>query len=119
MTVDLSKLNFWSGANYMKRYDDDSPYTDVTIAAFGSQTVTVNHGLNFIPEYDVQAELEANGRIWTGTIPYVGMNQGGGGPSNAYFDSWITTTDLIITAHNPTGSSISFRIYHIIYKDYA
>lgn len=119
MAVDLSKLNFWSGVNYMKRYDDESPYTDVTLASGASQTLTINHALGNIPEYDVQAELEGNGRIWSGSLPYVGMNQGGPGPTNVYFNSWIDTANLTIVLQNPTGGSVSFRVYHIIYKDYA
>lgn len=122
MTVDLSKLNFWSGANYMKRIADPTPYTDVTLAAFGSQTITVDHNLGNIPEYDVQAELEGTGvdaPIWTGTIPYVGMNQGAATPSHVNFNTWISTTALTIALNNPTGSSITVRVYHIIYKDYA
>lgn len=115
MGPDLSKLNFWSGANYMKRYDADNPYTDVTVGSFGNQTLTVHHGLGHIPEFDVQAELQSNGRIWTGNRPMPNYDTA----DAPYFDAWTSNDDLTIVLHNPVSGSKTVRIYHIIYKDYA
>lgn len=119
MTVDLSKLNFWSGANYMKRVSDDTPYTDVSLGSFGSATLPIAHNLGFIPEYDVQAELQgSSGAIWTGNRPWVGM-AGAATPEAVTFDVWVDTANLTIKLSNPNSGSITVRVYHIIYKDYS
>jgi len=118
MTVDLSKLQFYSGVNYMKREDRNVRYQDVTMAAYGSQTISVNHGLGHIPEVDVQAELTQDGMIWTGNLPEPGM-EGFYTPSWPQITWWVGTADLTITVSNPTGSSATVRVYYLIFKDYA
>lgn len=118
MTVDLSKLALLSEENYMKREDRTPRYQDVTVGAYSSQSITVNHNLGHIPEYDVWAELLADGMIWSGNLPEVGMS-GFYTPAYAQMYDWITTSTLTITVDNQTGSSKTVRVYYLIFKDYA
>lgn len=118
MTVDLSKLAFFSGANYMKREDRSPRYQDVSLGAFGDQTITIPHNLNRIPEVDVQAELTQDGMIWTGNLPEVGM-EGFYTPAYPQIVYWARANDLQITVSNPTGSGVTVRVYYLIFKDYA
>lgn len=118
MSVDLSKLMFWSGVNYMKREDREVRYQDVVLNAFQTKTIDIDHDLGHIPEYDVWAELLADGMIWTGTLPEVGMS-GFYSPAYAQISDWIGTDTLTITVANQTGSGKTVRVYYLIYKDYA
>jgi hypothetical protein len=118
MTVDLSKLAFYSAENYMKREDRSPRYQDVTVAAFGSQTINIPHTVGHVPEVDVQAELTQDGMIWTGNLPEVGM-EGFYTPAYPQITYWATTTGVSITISNPTGSSATVRVYYLIFKDYA
>jgi hypothetical protein len=115
MDPDLSKLNFWSGANYMKREDRAVRYIDITTPAFGTSQVQINHGLGFIPDYDVEADLLGDGRIWQGNRPW--QNMASNSSDGPQVINWMDTTNLTLRLYNPTGSTITRRVYFVIYKD--
>lgn len=118
MEVDLSKLAFYSGVNYMKREDRALRYQDVSVAAFDDTTISVAHNLGHIPEVEVQAELTQDGMIWSGNLPEVGM-EGFYTPAYPQLTWWVDTANLTITVSNPTGSGATVRVYYLIFKDYA
>lgn len=119
--VDLSKLAFLTTENYMKREDRPVRYQDVSVAANGATNITITHNLLRVPEFEVGADLQQNGHIWTGTLPYKLMVSSGGGgtPVSGVLRTWITTTALTIRLENPTGSAATYRVWYIIYRDYA
>lgn len=118
MPIDLTKLAFYTGVNYMKKEDRSPRYVDITTDGSGVGTAAVDHNLNFIPDYEVGAELNGSGTIWSNTLPYVGQsNSGGGTPVGATIDTWITTTTLTIRLVG--ASSTTYRVFFEIYRDYA
>lgn len=113
---DLSKLNFWSGANYMKR-DGSVPQYDITAGAGATVAHDVEHNLGFIPQYEVSGELDGLGIIWARNKLYVGM-EGATSPTDPEISAWTTTTKLTLSLYNPTGAQVTRTIYFVIYKDY-
>lgn len=69
MSVDLSKLAFYSGANYMKRSDLCGSYTiDLSydgVNSYSGGSLTINHGLGYVPFVDVYPENTTD-TIWAG-----------------------------------------------------
>lgn len=121
MSVDLKKLNVYSGVNYMKR----SEFSDVATVTLPptNYTFTVTHNLGYIPFYEVYAELDS-GTIWTnGKVSensYAGTLSGSGAsPTYVDITSWITTTTLTVRLTNFVGGTLSIPVYYTIYKDYA
>lgn len=116
---DLSKLAFYTGENYMKKEERSPRYVDITTNGSGIGSADIVHGLLFIPDYEVGGDLQDDDGIWTGTLPYVGQSNSGGGatPVGAVLDSWITTTTLTIYLQGAV--STTYRCYFQIYRDYA
>lgn len=117
---DITKLNFWSGENYMKREARPARYQDVVVPVFGTKTFDVYHGLNRYAQYEVGAELVSDGVIWTATLPYIGMSGSGGGatPVSVVLDSWMGLNALTILLTNPFAGARTVRVYYEIYRDY-
>jgi len=115
---DLSKLNFFSGVNYMKRHLPACGYKDVTIAAFGTTSFLVPHNLGYIPDFLVQGDLDGTS-LWSNNIPYPGMSGFGGTKLGTELTTWIDETNLTISAYNETAGSVTRRVYFKVYKDYA
>lgn len=115
MTVDLSKLAFYSGVNYMKR-DSPSGSDDVGV----DSTKTATHSLGYIPFYEVYTEIDDSGIIWNNTKidKFTGTSSTGDVRDNPDVASWTTTTDLTIKLSNNSGSSGTRKVYWLIYKDY-
>lgn len=122
MTADLSKFNFYSGVNYMKR-DVSIGTTLLTLGGAGTTvTHTVTHSLGYIPFYEVHAEIDNAEIIWNNTKIYYSTDTSSGGglePQPALY-SWITTTTLTISLVNQTTPTASGtrRIHWLIYRDY-
>lgn len=122
MTVDLSKLNFYSGANYLKR-SSLSDTASLTLPAFGSSvTTTVDHNLNYIPFFDVFADIDGDGIIWSGGDKVTKYTESslGTNPESPRLSVWTTTTTLTITLTNNTSPTATGTrsVYWIIYLDY-
>lgn len=117
--ADLSKLNFHSGINYLKR----SEFCGTTTLNTASDTEhTVDHNLGYIPFYQVYAELDEAGTIWTGGKVSELTDQGflsglGAPPTYIEIDSWITDSTLTIQLSNTASQSVP--IYWLIYLDYS
>lgn len=115
--VNLSKLAFWGGVNYMKR-NVVVGYEDFTLGAFATVAITVTHDLGFIPHYEVHGQRDGFTRNWARNRPYVGMGDFTGTPTEPEVQDWIDENHLTIQMTNPSGSTISRRQYYLIYKDY-
>lgn len=115
MTVDLTKLAFYSGLNYMKR-DYSSGSDDVAV----SGTQTIGHNLGFIPFYEVHSEIDDVGIIWNNTKidQYTGTSLTGFTNDNPTLTTWTTDNTLTISLSNNAGASGTRKIYYLIYKDY-
>lgn len=115
MSTDLKSLLFLSLVNYLKR----STFCDSTVltaGSFGSSFTTINHVLNKIPFYEVEADLLGDGTIWARNRLYKKMTTAS--PSDPEITTYIDTGKLVITLKNNATGSISRRVYWLIYLDY-
>lgn len=114
--ADLSKLNFLSSENYMKRHPS-TDHRNVTAGAGATTTFPVLHGQTFIPQFEVSGEVDGDGIIWARNKLYVGM-EGATAPSSPEITAWVDEQNLTISLYNPTVASVTRTIYYVIYKDY-
>ena len=117
--ADLSKLNFHTGINYLKR-SEFCGTANINTAVSG--TLTIDHNLGYIPFYQVGAELDEAGTIWVGGKVSTYTDQGllsglGIPPTHIEIDSWITTTQLTIRLSNTASQVVP--VYWFIYLDYS
>lgn len=127
MTADLSKLNFITSENYLKR-SEFCGQTTVTLGAFGTtNTVTVDHNLGYVPLFDVYCEFDTAGEIIAGgekVNAYTEQQSLSGlavNPPYPYLRAWATTTQLVIKLENftsPTATGTR-ELYWLIYLDYS
>ena len=119
MPANLSLLNFSSNENYMKR--DASSGESILTLSSGTVTTNIAHNLNFIPQYDVYADLNNDGTIWAGEqIGIYTDTSLFANPNELGLSSSITTTTLTITLQSYSSplASGNRTVYYIIYKDY-
>lgn len=117
--ADLSKLNFHTGINYLKRSEfcgTSSINTALTT------TLTIDHNLGYIPFFQVGAELNEAGTIWAGgkisELTDQGLLSGlGAPPTYIEIRSWSTTTQLTIKLSNTASQVVP--VYWWIYLDYS
>jgi hypothetical protein len=124
--ADLSKLDFITSENYLKR-SEFCGSTDLTLGAYGSAvTHTVDHNLGYVPLFDVYAELDTAGEIVAGGEKVNSLTEQaflsglGADPPYPQMRSWATTTQLVIRLENftsPTASGTR-KVYWLIYQDY-
>lgn len=116
MTVDLSKLAFYSGANYMKREDRTTRYVDISASAFSTGQQVINHALGFVPEIYVDCDCLGDGMRWQGKRPWVGM-EGSVSSPDPLVEYWVDENNLTLRVINPGGSTIVRRVFFVIYRD--
>lgn len=116
---DLSKLNFYSDVNTMKR-DPSSGHREITAGAFGSASLDVAHHVEGtgVPHFVVSAENDSAGIIWRRNKLYVDMENSSTSPTYPELSAWVTPTILTLTLANPTASSKTIMVYYVVYKDY-
>lgn len=122
MTVDQSKLSFWSGANYMKR-DSSTDSATMTLGASGATTsLVISHSLGFIPFFDVSAEVDTTDTLWAGEKVniYTDTSLSGVSPVDPQLLFWCDTTKLTIQLINNTSPTATGTrlVEWVIYKDY-
>lgn len=124
MTLDTTKIAFYSGANYMKRIPAHTGTTTVTLPSYGNTvTHTVTHNLGYIPQFDISLDIDNDGTIWssekvetyTDSSLFPGVD-----PTVPKVDYWSTTTTLTIRVDNTTTPTYSGSVvlYWVIYIDY-
>lgn len=123
MNVDLSKLAFYSGANYMKRSEEFTGSTAMTLPGSGlAVTHTVTHNLGYIPYFDVFADLDNDGIIWAGEKIDQNTDSSAFGATlgTPALDYWCTATTLTIRLLNNTSplATGTRTVYWVIYLDY-
>lgn len=114
MTVDLSKLNFYSGSRYERVVLKSSMPFAVAGGGFAFTTVTIPHNLGYEPYY----------KAWYGfgDGKYFQLFAGTGsfnidGNSAQIDNITVTTTDLIVVVDNFGVPAISGTIYYRIYAE--
>lgn len=116
-STDPRDFIFNSDYSTIKIYEENS--VSITVNAGASTTISVEHGLDFVPMCWVFVEL-ASGHFYSGVcIP----NQADGFPS-AYIavspnsaETYVDTTYLKIKINNTTGSSRTLKVYYFIFGD--
>lgn len=124
--VDLSKLSYFSGVNYLKREQSLEGSALVTLSAPGGEVLyTVTHDLGYIPFVYVGADVDNDGIIWSNSKVHTfsesasEFSAGAGFISTVEISHWVTTSNLTICLTNNTFSqSGQRRIYWVIYLDY-
>lgn len=125
MALDLTKVTFYSGVNYMKRSRHVGSIS-LTLPGYGSAvTYTVEHNLGYIPQYTVQAEIDESGTIWNGgkVSQYTDQLYLSGlfvDETYPQLYSWSTTTTLTIRIENYTSplATGARTVYWVVYEDY-
>ena len=122
MTVDLTKLNFLSTLNYMKRYTEGS--ASLTLGAYGTTvTQTITHNLGYIPFFQVFVDQDNSGNVWSATKinQYTETSLSGVDPPDPALVTWATTTTLVINLINNTSPTATGTrtVWWVIYKDYS
>lgn len=118
--MDLSKLSFLSTNNYLKR----SPFcgtAPVTAAPFAVADVLIVHNINYVPFYEVFAEVDNDGIIWNGGKVHEGTLSVSAGPKDSPgIVHRVNTTELRAGVLNDTtdGLSKTCQMYWLIYLDY-
>lgn len=111
--------DFIFNSNYptLKIYEENS--ASITVNAGSSTTVSVEHGLSFVPMCWVFVEL-ASGHFYSGVcIP----SQADGYPSSYIAvspnpaETYVDTTYLKVKVNNTTGSSRSLKVFYFIFGD--
>lgn len=112
MAVDYDKLNFYTGANYMKRSDKSGQST------IAGSAVDVDHSLGYVPQFLTFADLDNNGILWYGgERVFAGTESTSGGWSYPpMVDSWVT--DQVLTMY-PSNIGSSRPVHWLIYLDYS
>lgn len=120
--VDIRKTHITSDRNYMKRSDFCGNDT-VTLGGFGTfASKVVTHGLDYIPFFEVAADIDNDGTIWAGNKVHEYTETSLSGFSLPYpeLDYWIDEAYLTVGIRNestPTSSG-SRRLWWLIYLDY-
>lgn len=76
---DLTKLQFYSGNNYLKRSEFWDQMNAVSTGSTANQT-SITHDLGYIPQFVVAADYENNGIWWANE--YCGTDRGPAGSTN-------------------------------------
>lgn len=121
MTVNLSKLAFYSGVNYMKRSTFVGSADLALPAHGGSVSTTITHSLGYIPFFQVFSEIDATSTIWTPSkLDKYTDSTLSSDTTDPTLSSWPTTTTLTIRIdNNTTPTATGTRtVYWIIYLDY-
>ena len=121
--LDITKIAFYSDANYMKRISAFTSSATVTLGAHGAvNTQTVSHVLGYIPYFEVFAEVDGDGVIWAGEKidQYTESSLGGVEPASPILDYWSSTTALTIRLDNTTTPTATGTrtLYWVVYIDY-
>lgn len=122
--MDETKIGFSTDSNYLKRSNDFTGTTTVTLPAYGdSVTHPVTHSLGYIPQFEVFVDIDNDGTIWSSekVDQYTDSSLSGTeDPASPQVSYWSTTTELVIRLDNFTNpvASGTRPIYWIIYLDY-
>lgn len=127
MSADLSKLDFITSENYLKR-SALSGHTTLTLGAYGTvNTTTIDHNLGYVPFFDTYCEFDTAGEIIAGgekVNPYTEAANLSGlavDPPYPTMRAWATTTQLVIRVENYTSPTATGNreLYWLIYLDYS
>lgn len=123
MSVDLSKLSFFSGVNYLKRSTDLVGNSLLALAGGGAAAeIVINHNLGYIPFFQVGADLTDDGTIWANDLvnEFTETSLSGYNPPYPTLGYYIDEFNLTIVLINNTSpaSTGSRRVWWAIYLDY-
>jgi hypothetical protein len=112
MSVDVSKLAFDSTFRY-ERIATKGSATFGAIVPFGTQTVTISHNLGYVPY--VKSWYTYGGKIFDlfAGIASFDIDGNGGQIDNSY----VTSSDFVVTIINFGAGNISGTIYYRIYAE--
>ena len=126
MGADLSKLDFTTSENYLKRSVFCGQQT-VTLGAFGSDNIiTIDHNLGYVPLFDVSCEFDTDGAIVAGGEKVNPVTESAFlsglavDPAFPFLRTWATTTQLVMRLSNRTSPTATGtrELYWLIYLDY-
>lgn len=126
MTLDTTKMSFYTDANYLKRDSDLEGTTLLTVPVSGSVVShTITHNFGYVPQVYVGVDADNDGIIWSGQKVHAYTESSLGGLVDSDIQQvlssyYVDTTTLVIYLENQTttASGGQRRIYWVIYKDY-
>lgn len=127
MSADLTKLDFITSENYLKRSSFCGHQT-VTLGAYGSNnTVTIDHNLGYVPLFDAYCEFDTDGAIVAGGEKVNAYTEAAllsglaVDPPYPFLRAWATTTQLVLRLENYTSPTATGtrELYWLIYLDYS
>lgn len=120
MAVDYDKLNFYTGANYMKRSDKSGSGKIPCAGAYqGGPAYTVPHNLGYVPQSLIFAELDNDGFLWYGgqrVWEKTGSTLGDTTGEPPSVELWVTENNLILYPKRYAGER---TVHWVIYSDYS
>lgn len=123
MAIDLSKVEFVSTVNYLKRGTGAAAPGSAALTLGGSgatTTKTITHNLGYIPMFAVSSEL-TSGVIWSNDYVHTLTKSSAAGDTIVTVNYWCDDTDLVIKLVNGTGANVASgdrTVYYVIYIDY-
>lgn len=122
MEPNLDKLNYYSRVNYMKR-SDKSGHAPINIGAVNNVgTLTVDHNIGYVPQYEFYADLDNDGTYWYGGEKVhegTESTSGGGTAPSPDVNAFVTDSQITFKSRNGTSGSIGNReVYWLLYLDY-
>lgn len=122
--VDLSKLQYYSELNYMKRSDTFGQDTLAYSTYYPGANLTESHGLGYVPFFLAGVDLFGDGVIWSNQYvhPFTQTSNSGFANEPPQFYVWANETNIIINMRDGLGTgdqSGSRNIYYGVYLDYA
>lgn len=120
--MDVSKLQFFSQLNYMKRSKFVNS-SNVTLPSAGnSVSVDINHLLNYIPFFIAGVEVDNDGIVWSNNKVHAFTESSqASSDTPVYFEYWSTANVMTIDIINGIGSGAQSglrRVYWGVYVDY-
>jgi hypothetical protein len=127
MSADITKVDFITSENYLKRSSFCGHQT-LTLGAYGTANITtIDHNLGYVPLFDVYCEFDAAGEIIAGGEKVNAYTESANlsglavDPPYPFLRAWATTTQLIMRLENNTSplATGTRELYWLIYLDYS
>jgi len=93
-------------------------YQTIIVPANSNATVSIAHGLPFVPLVMFFTELKpGSGHFYTGSQCKADPTDTSGGVTIEPFNSYIDTTYIKMKYVNPTGGDLTVKYYYFIFAD--
>ena len=117
---DLTKLQFYSGNNYLKRSDSVGQMNAVVNNTSSVNATSITHGLGYIPQFIVAIDYQNNGIWWANEYCSAWRNPGGANDGSIVVHPMIDTNKLYLISAADTGGTMAPAtrpVKYVVYLD--